>query len=168
MKPRLTGTLLFGLALLAFTPAQAANIPDGTEVNVRLLETVSSLTAQIEDTVLFEAAEDVVVDGATVIAKGARGRGTVKRAQKSKSFGRRGKLDFTIDVVEAVDGSNAPLRTSRELRGATPSLSLGVPTPLTVPFGFFVKGKDVVVLAGTEYTIFIEGDRTVSVADQSI
>lgn len=167
MKTRLTGTLVFGVALFAFTPAQAGNIPDGTEVKVRLLETVSSLTAEVEDTVLLEAAEDVVVDGVTVIAKGARGRGTVTRVQRRKSFGRRGKLDFTIDVVEAVDGSNVPLCASSELLGAMSPLSLGVPSPLTVPLGFLVKGKDVVVLVGTEYTTLIDGSRNVRISDAS-
>ena len=159
MKLRATATLLLGPALLALSPAFAAEIPDGTEVKVRLLETVSSLTAEVQDSVLFEAAEDVVVDGATVIAKGAHGRGTVTRAQKRKSFGRRGKLDFTLDLVEAVDGSSVPLRASRELRGAATHVSLGVPTPLSLPLGLLVKGGDVVVLVGTGYTIFVDGQR---------
>lgn len=160
MKTRFNGLLLFGLTLLAFAPAEAAEIPDGTEVKVRLLETVSSLTKQVEDTVHFEAAEDVIVDGATVIVKGARGRGTVTGVEKAKSFGRRGRLDFAVDVIEAVDGSDVPLRPSRELRGAEPSLTLGYPTPFTATLGFFVKGGDVVVTAGTEYTLFVDDPRT--------
>ena len=146
-----------------FSPTQAAEIPDGTEVKVCLLETVSSLTKQVDDTVHFEAAADVVVDGATVIAKGARGRGTVTRVERAKSFGRRGKLDFTVDVIEAVDGPDVPLRPSRELLGAEPSLTLGYPSPFTATLGFFVKGGDVVVTAGTEYTLFVDSRRTETV-----
>lgn len=161
MRTRIAIGLLFALAGVALAPAQAVTVPDGTEVTVRLLETVSSETAQVEDAVLFEAADDVVINGVKVIASGARGKGTVLFAQKRKSFGRKGKLDFTIDVVEAVSGDNVRLRATRELRGQDKFGVAGVVTILTGPFGFFVKGKDVVVPAGTEYTIFIDGERSV-------
>lgn len=161
MRTRIAAGLLLVLAGAPFVPARAVTVPDGTEVTVRLLEAVSSETAQVEDAVLFEAVDDVVVDGVTVIARGARGKGTVLFAEKRKSFGRKGKLDFSIDVVEAVTGYNVRLRATRELRGRDMYGVAGVVTILTGPFGFFVKGKNIVVPAGTEYTIYIDGERSV-------
>jgi hypothetical protein len=145
---------------------QEVVIADGTQVRLRLLQTVSSASAKVEDRVVFEAVEDITVDGVTVVAAGARGEGTVTRAQRRKSFGRRGRLDFSIDTVETVDGQKVPLRFSRSLRGKDLYGTAGVVTILTGPFGVFVKGKNVEVTTGTEYTIFVDGDRAVGLTDQ--
>ena len=123
---------------------------------------MSSATARVEDVVRFEAARDILIDGATVIEKGASGRGTVRMAQHRRSFGRKGKLDFSIDMVKAADGSNVRLRASRELRGKDLHGTAAVVTILTGPFGAFVKGREIEVPAGTEYTIYIDGERKVS------
>lgn len=136
-------------------------IPDGTEVTVRLTKQISSADARLDDEVKFEAVDAVTVDGQVLIEKGAEAKGRVLLAQSKRSFGRKGKLDFSIDTVEAVDGQKIRLRYSREMRGEGRAGTAGVVTWLTGPFGFFVKGKDVEIPAGTEYTIFIDGERTV-------
>ncbi|MDA2937719.1 hypothetical protein MYX75_05585, partial [Acidobacteria bacterium AH-259-A15] len=135
---------------------------DGTEVKLRLVKTVSSETARVGDRVDFEVVEDVMVDGVTVIQEGAKARGEVIEARKKKSFGRRGKLNFTIEVVEAVDGQHIRLRTTKELEGDEQHGKAAVVTILTGPFGWFVKGKNIEVPAGEEYTIYINGDRRIN------
>lgn len=137
-------------------------VPDGTVVRLRLKQTVSSATAQERELLLFEAVEDVEVGGVTVIAGGAEGRGRVLRSQHRKSFGRRGRLEFSIEAVEAVDGQPIRLRAHPEHLGKDLYGTAGVVTLLTGPFGVFVKGKDVEVPAGTEYTIYIDGERRVN------
>lgn len=141
--------------------AQEVVIPDGTEVHLKLLERLSSATAKVNDRVRLEATEDVVVGDKVVIAKGAKATGTVTAASPKKSFGRSGKLNFTIDVVKAVDGSNVRLRATKENKGNESYGKAGVVTILAGPFGALVKGKDVEIEAGTEYVIYIDGDRTI-------
>jgi RNase P/RNase MRP subunit p29 len=92
-------------------------IPDGTELKLRLKQAVSSATAEENQPVVFEVAENVTIDGVTIFAKGAESEGKVVRATHRKGFGRRGKVDFTIDTVEAVDGQKIYLRTARSARG---------------------------------------------------
>ena len=82
-------------------------------------------------------------------------------AQHRKGFGRRGKLEFTITVVEAVDGQRLRLEVSQALRGKDLYGIAGVVTILTGPFGVFVKGRDIEVPAGTEYTVYTAGERWV-------
>lgn len=77
--------------------AGEVTIRDGTEVRLRLLQSISSATARVDERVRFEAAEDVLVDDRMMIPLGAQAWGTVIKAHKKKSFGRRGELDFTID-----------------------------------------------------------------------
>lgn len=137
-------------------------IPDGTEVRLRLVNTVSSVNARVDDRVRFEAGSDVVIDGKIVIATGAPGVGTITEAQPKKSFGRRGHLNFTIDSVKSVDGQNIRLRAAKKVEGDESYVKAGVVTYLAGPFGALVKGKDVEIVAGTEYTIFIDGDRRIN------
>ena len=139
----------------------AVTLADGTEIILRLLKSVSSATSKVEERVSFETAQDVMADGVVVIEEGAPAWGKVIQAKPKKSFGRSGKLDFTIDYVKAVDGQNLSLRSTREIKGDDSYGKAGVITILGGPLGFLVKGKDVEIDAGTEYTIFINEDRTI-------
>ena len=137
-------------------------IPDGTEVRLRLLERLTSATAHVDQRVRFEAADDVLVNDKAVIPMGAQAWGVVIETEKKKSFGRSGKLNFTIDYVKAVDGQNIRLRTTKARHGDENYVKAGVLTYLLLPAGFFVKGKDVEIPAGAEYTIFIDGERRIT------
>ena len=109
------------------TEARGGNevtLADGTEVTLKLLKSVSSATAKVEERVDFETAKDVMADGVVVIEKGAPAWGKVIQAKPKKSFGRSGKLDFTIDYAKAVDGPTiGPSHRVRQLR------------PLRSPYG---------------------------------
>jgi len=78
---------------------QEIMIPDGTEVKLLLKNPLSSATAQPEQHVEFAATEPVVVRRVTVIEKGAPAVGHVTEAQPAKGFGRKGKLNFSIDTL---------------------------------------------------------------------
>jgi hypothetical protein len=140
---------------------QEITIPDGTEVKLLLKNPLSSATAQPEQRIEFTASEAVVVRGVTVIEKGAAAVGHVTEAQPKKGFGRKGKLNFSIDTVQSMSGENIRLRSSKTASGSDSYGTAGVVTLLTGPLGALVKGKDVEVPAGTEFTIYIDGDRKV-------
>ncbi len=164
LRTVLAVVLITGLAAAPGVPTAALEptvIPDTTEVRLRLEHPISSASAEVNQLLLFKVIEDVRIDGRTVIAKDAEARGTVTLAQHRKGFGRRGKLEFTIDVVAAVDGQKLRLDASQALRGKDLYGTAGVVTILTGPFGVFVKGRDVEVPAGTEYTVYTAGERRV-------
>jgi len=140
---------------------QGITIPDGTEVKLLLKNPVSSATAQSEQRIEFTASEPIVVHGVTVIEKGAPAVGHVTEAQPAKGFGRKGKLNFSIDTVQSTSGENIRLRSSKTATGSDSYGKAGVVTILTGPFGALVKGKDIEVPAGTEFTIYIDGERKV-------
>ena len=145
------------------SPTGTFVLQDATEVVVKLLAPISSATARRGDAVKLEAAEDVIIDNRIAIRSGAPVRGEIAEARQKKGFGRSGKLNMTIHSVEAVDGQRVALRASREARGSDNFGKAGVVTLLTGPFGIFVKGKDVEVPAGTEYTIFTDGERRIKI-----
>ena len=139
-------------------------IPDGTEITVRLRRTLTSAAATVGEPVPFEVVDDVAVGGVTVIARGAAVRGEITEAQPKRSFGRSGKLNFSIDVVQAVNGENLRLRATRQRRGSDSYGKAGVVTLLAGPFGALVKGKEVELAVGTEYVIYIDDDRRVDLS----
>ncbi len=121
---------LIALSLVTVTPLAALDhgqkdaphevvIPEGTRVELRLKQTVSSASAEPQQTILFEAADDVVVDGFKVIEKGAEGTGTILQARPRKGFGRQDRYN-----------------------------KAGIVTLFVGPFGIFVKGRDVEVPMG--------------------
>lgn len=151
-------------APLAAVEEHQVLVPEATEVRLRLEQPLSSATAAENLPILFRVVEAVVVDGHTVIEKGAAAQGTVTRAQHRKGFGRRGKIEFTIDIVEAVDRQNLRLRSTQSLKGKDLYGTAGVVTLLTGPFGVFVKGRDIEVPAGTEYKIYTDSERRIRVS----
>lgn len=143
------------------TGGTEVTLPDGAGVRLRLRQQVSSATARVGDRVDFEASSDVLANEVVVIRKGAKGWGNVIEARPKKSFGRAGKLDFTIDYVKAIDGQNVRLRSTQKTIGQEKFGKAGVVSFIALPLGFFVKGKNVDIAAGTEFTVFSDGDRAI-------
>jgi len=159
------------LLLIAFSTANTVfgagrfYLADGTPVKLRLMETVSSATAQVNQNINFETLEAIKLDGVTVIPKGATAIGTVTAAQPKRRLGRGGKLDITIDYVRLADGEKAALRAVKDLKGGghTGAMTAGiVATSLIVwpaaPFFLFMHGKNITIPEGTEITAFVNGD----------
>ena len=144
---------------------------DGTTVKLRLAETVSSADATTGQQVPFEVTEEVVVQGVTVIPKGAQALATVTEAQSKKSMGRGGKLNVNIDSVRLADGEKAQLRAVKDGKGgghAGAMTGAMVATSIVffpaAPLFLFMKGKDITIPKGTEITAFVEGDMKLDLA----
>ena len=69
-------------------PPPPNTLLDGTAVKLRLAETISSSNAKVGQQIPFEVTEDVVVQGVTVLPKGAQALATVTDASPKKSMGR--------------------------------------------------------------------------------
>lgn len=165
MKFRLA--VLAALVVVVMFPvvvSAAVTIPDGTEIRLILQERLTSATAEVDQKVRLEVAEDVFVNNVVVIKAGAQAWGHVVEARKRGRFGKNGKLNFTIDFVKSTDGQNIRLREIKKREGNNDYVKAGVVTYLTGIGGVFVKGKDVEIEAGTEWTIYIDGDRRLSSA----
>jgi hypothetical protein len=83
----------------------AANTP----VRLAVDDVISSSSAKAGDTFKAVAADDLVVSGRVVIAKGAPATGRVITAKKKGSFSYDGLLEVEVDSVRAVDGQNVAL-----------------------------------------------------------
>lgn len=145
----------------------AVSLREGTTIRVRLLETLDTgMRLQAGSLVHFEVADPVLVNGALAIRPGARGMGTITHARKAKWLGRRGKLDFTIDYVQAVDGQNIRVRSTlmkERGRGNVGKMTVGVLalSSVAAPAALLIRGKNAVVEKGAEFTVFVDEDRPI-------
>ena len=124
-------------------------LADGTAIRLRLGKTISSASAHVGDQVELEVTEEVVVDGLSVISKGATAMGVVTDAEPKKRLGRGGKLGLSIISVRLSDDEKAAVRAYQEGKGS--DNSAGAMLPLA-------SGKDVAFTLGTEFTAFVDGN----------
>lgn len=148
---------------------KTVELPANTVFKISLNDDVSSKTNQVGDPVTFTVQEDVSVDNVLVLPKGAQGSGVVTKVSRPKSFGRSGALDISFDQVFSVDDEVIPTVLGPEAKeklkmeaaavGASTigALALG---PIGLVGGFFVKGKDVSLPAGS--TLYIETQEAVT------
>ncbi|MDE3188965.1 MAG: hypothetical protein KGM96_15750 [Acidobacteriota bacterium] len=92
-------------------PPAMVDLPSGTHLRVRLDEDLGSKISQAGDNFSATIADDVVVDGQTVIARGARAEGTVIDAKPLGRFKGGAALAIRLERVQAVSGSY-PVATS--------------------------------------------------------
>ncbi len=162
------------LTFPTFTFAQAAKIrlEEGTQVRLKLMEAISSATAQNGQVVSFEVLDEIRVNDQVVIAEGATAWGTIIDAEENKRMGRAGKLAIRIDYVKATDGSKIPLRANAEKRGSGKGVSTGVAIAVTAlvfwpaaPLFMLRKGKNAEIPRGFHLQAFVDGDRMIAARD---
>ena len=158
MKTNLTIAMMMTAGLAA---AQVV-IPDGTKIRVRLESNLSSENVELGQTVDFAVTQEVRVGDAIVIANGARGTGSITLVEPRRRFARGGRLDFSIDRVQTVDGNWLDVRYSPQRnRGKGNGLTAGVFAAglafvfvPAAPLAALIKGHEAVVVKGRIYDVF--------------
>jgi len=166
-----TNLMLATLMTAGMAMAQIV-IPDGTKIRVRLEENLSSETAEFGSTVDFAVTQEVRVGDAVVVPNGARATGSIVTVQPKRRMGRGGKLDFSIDRVQMVDGNWLSVRyTPLKTQGKGNVIATGVLTAgLAVvflpaaPLGLLVKGHEATIIKGRTYEVFADESTYVAAA----
>ena len=91
--------------------AAGGEVPAGTELDVRLLNSLNSGTAQVEDR--FEGATlvDLNLGGRTVVPSGSILRGVVSAVQPATRTNRTARMTVTFDQI-TIDGRTYPIRAT--------------------------------------------------------
>jgi hypothetical protein len=138
-------------------------IPAGTPLKVALDRDISSESVNVGDTVSFHMAAAYSEFNHVLINAGEEVRGSVATVERRKSGGRPGVVTVSVKSVRAVDGTYIPLRGTKAAVGMNrqgQAAALGV---LTLGIGTTKKGLSAAIPAGTEFTVFTNGRRTVVV-----
>ena len=91
------------------TTASGVEVPVGTEIDVRLQNTLNSGTAQVEDRFEGTTLTDVSVDGRVAIPAGSIFRGVVTAVEPGTRTNRTSKLTVSFDQV-TISGRSYPIR----------------------------------------------------------
>ena len=132
------------------TPLAGFVLSNKTPIRLKLLKTLSSATARVNDPVELEVLDPVLVDSVTVISKGSKVTAVVAVSESKRRFGHNGRIAFNVTSVQLANNQQAPVRCYQEASGA-PSTSSDSVVALS-------SGKDASLLADTTYTALVDGD----------
>jgi TolA-binding protein len=93
------------------TSTAAREVPSGTEIDVRLLNTLNSGTAQVEDRFEATTLVDLTINGGTLIPAGSVMRGVVSSVEAATRTNRTAKMTVTFDQL-TVNGRTYPVRAT--------------------------------------------------------
>lgn len=153
-----------GLEVKDAGPPHSVTLPDNTPLKVLLRDPLYSKKLDKDSagqTVNFEVAEDVVVDGSILVRRGALATGHLTNVQKTKKVGRHAEIEFAFDSVTTVDGQKIPVSAPNEqARGGRHSQAMSNAEQVGI-LTLFAKGSDVFIRAGTTYDLEVAGPQTV-------
>jgi len=92
------------------TPAASTQLAAGTEMDLRLEQTVTSKTARVEDRVEASLVESVLWNGRTVIPAGMIVSGHVSEVEDAERVQKDGRLKLEFDSLTLGDGTRANIR----------------------------------------------------------
>ena len=147
----------------ALPSVKPVTLKEGTPVLLATTEKMVSGRVAEGSTVRYKVLRDVGgPDGNIVIPYGGFAQGRVTRSRRRGMFGKAGQLEFTVDSVEAVDGTTVPLRAFQEAAGKGNKNAVIVSTILLSVLAVFLHGRDVDVPEATEITAYVDHDTPVA------
>lgn len=149
----------------AGTEGVAVKVPDGTPLEIELMTNISSATAKEGDIVDFTVVNPVVINGITVVEKGAPAKARIAAVKKAGYWGKAGRIGWTMQDALAADGNRIALRMDKKLTGDSKGGTVATATIVTAvvfwpaaPFWGFKKGKNAVFPAGKRFEAFVNTD----------
>jgi hypothetical protein len=163
--PKLKQFIALGLAavLLSLQPTAFAlqddkhKLTEGTEIELKFVDALSSKTAAEGDPVNLTLAEDIKVGDVVVAKAGAKAVGTISHAKKAGMMGKAGELNMRIEHIKVGD-NRIRLRGSKGKEGEGKEGTMIALTILFGPIGLIKKGKNVEIKEGTAIKAFVNED----------
>ena len=147
-------------------------LADGTPVELRLDETISSAHAHVGDPLHFQVVRDVTVQGFAVIPAGSTASGSLARVHGKRILGMGGNLVLKLDSVGLPNGDRIALRARKEVKGTSHTWRMAAGMAITsifympvAPVFLLTRGDDCTALKSTEITAQIVGNTSLPSAD---
>lgn len=154
--------ILASLCLFALSSFEQIKLFEETPLKIKIIKEISSKKSQVGDIIYFKVIENLKADSIVIIDTSAEVIGEVIEAEKARSLGRPGKLDFAINTVKAVDGQYIKLRASeKKITGKNKTGGVIAAAVIFAPIALFIKGKDVTVENDKEFIVYVDKDYTI-------
>jgi hypothetical protein len=144
---------LMGAASALAQSSTNVRLVDGTRVQVRLAQVISSETSKPGDLVRLEVVHDVTVNDDVIVTRGTPVRGTVVEAVPSRWRRQPARLVFRIDETTSVAGQSLRLRWSSTAGAA----GVGIVVARATRSALLLWAVE-----GTRFEAFVDGDQTVA------
>lgn len=156
------------------TPDGPVTLRAGTPIVIETIQTLNAKNLSEGQTVNVRVKYNVVVSKQTVVAAGALGNASISEISKPGMFGKPGKIELQIQSIQAVDGqqvlvSGMPMISEGQNKRALAwSLSIGllILTLVGGAIGFFIKGKNAEMKAGTGSNASVASDAQVDIDEK--
>jgi hypothetical protein len=157
----------------AFGKKVPLKLPAGTRVELASAYRVSSQEVREGDLLTFLVVNPVLVEGVTVIERGAVATARVTKASRGGHFGRAGRLAWEMYEVTAADGTRVPValqgRRVGDSKGAKVATQMAITAgllPLAAPVALlhgFKRGENAYLPEGFRMEAFSRAEATVNV-----
>lgn len=148
------------MAPIAAPPSNNAVLRTGTEVPLRLVETLTTKEKNLRVGQRFrmETAEPVMVQGVTVIPVGSPAVGEITDVRNKGMWGKSGHLGARILYV-TVNGRQIRLSGAFDDKGVAGGIgAVAVSALVFWPAGFFMTGTSAMVPVGSTFKGFVDED----------
>lgn len=146
-------------------------IPDGTAIDLRLTESISSAHAHVGDVLNFVVVKDVNLGGFTVIPAGTMARGSITGVKGRRPLGIGGQVNLKVDSLELSNGDRVGLRARMDVKGhsrtklmAAAMIATGLVFLPATPVFLLTRGHNSTVVKGTEIAAQADGATAVLAA----
>lgn len=153
---------MVSVAPLVSEPGSDANtriIRGGAQIRVGFLHeiTTEDKASKVGDRPRLEVAEDVVVDGVTVIPKGTPVTGELTAVRNKGMWGKSGKIEGRV-LNMSLNGRTVRMSGAFDDKGVTGTAGVVAAVALVPVVGFFVTGTSARIPAGGQISAYIDED----------
>jgi hypothetical protein len=132
-------------------------LQEGTEIDLKFGQDLSSKTAEEGDSVELTLAQDVKVGDVVVARAGCPAVGEVTHVKKAGMMGKGGELNIRLDYLK-VGGTRVMLRGSKGREGNDATGATVALTVLFGPIGLIKHGKNIEIKQGTPLKAYVDSD----------
>ncbi|MDP1632141.1 MAG: hypothetical protein Q8L66_12055 [Caulobacter sp.] len=146
---------------MAIAPAVCCTAANGTLIELEVVSMLSTRLLSRGDEFDIRLAEPLVVDGRTLLPKGAMGKGQVVHTAKSAFGGKPGELILAARFLQFGD-TRIPLKALKLGRAGQDNATLAMAASMVTPLAFFISGGEVEIPPGTRAHAKLAADLTLT------
>lgn len=147
-------------AAASATPAAGKLVlKEGTDVDLKFDQDLTSKTAQEGDPVNLVLDQDLTVGNVTVAKAGCKAVGEVSHAKRAGMMGKGGELNIRLDYLKVGD-TRVMLRGTKGREGDDKTGTAVALTVLFGPIGLIKHGKEIDIKPGTPLKAYVADDVT--------
>ena len=144
-------------------PADKLSLKEGTDVNLKFAQDLSSKTAAEDDPVNLVLDQDLKVGDVVVAKAGAKAVGTITHSKKAGMMGKAGELNMRLQYL-IVGDTRVKLRGTKGKEGQGKEGTAVALTVLFGPIGLIKHGKNVDIKQGTPLLAYVDENYDIPVS----